>query len=213
MTKLFKDKSDEKKLLPIIVVWVALTLAEIWKIFYLITIDGEFRPLRYPFVFCSIVLYTFPLFCFKQNKLSNVAKSLSVIPSIAAFILFEAVQVSYPMNLMQAHSYFFHSSMVTVAIYLLTVRLYRFKFNDFFSLSVSLGLYVAFCVCVSLFIGADISIFGPQSGNLAIVYNNFGYVPGNIILIILVFLLLFGFHSLMRAISQNEKKPRRSKYV
>lgn len=190
-TLIYRNASDDKKLKPIRWVFYLLIAWEVFKIFYLINQNGYYDTSRYPLVFCSLIMYTIPLFCFKKNKLSNIAMAYSVIPSIIVFILFVAVQSSYKMSLIQGHSYFYHGAMLAVAIYLLTSKLYRFKFKDFFGLSLSLCGYIMFATILSIFLGSNISIFGPNSSYLGFLYSNFGYVLGNILLCIAVTLLCF----------------------
>lgn len=91
-TLLLKNKSEKAKLWPIRIVFFLLVALEIAKIFYLIGRDGAFYPNRYPIVFCSMVMYAYPLFCFKQNRFSDVAKGFSIIPSILAFVMFASIQ-------------------------------------------------------------------------------------------------------------------------
>jgi len=203
MTLIFKNKKN--KMLPIIVIWGLLCVFEVAKIFYLIHDNAEFRPLRYPFVFCSLVMYTYPLFIFKTNKLSQVAKTLSVIPSIVVFLLFVATQMNYGMSVIQAHSYFFHSAMIAVAIYMLTTKIYTPKLSDAFSMFLGLSLYIVFCIALSLFIGADISLFGPGSSYLSVIYNPFGYVPGNLILMIVLFILGFIIYGIIYLCTRKKK--------
>ena len=60
-TQKYKNSSEEEKMKPIKWLYALLIITEVLKIFYLIMQNGEFRPLRYPLVFCSTILYTIPL--------------------------------------------------------------------------------------------------------------------------------------------------------
>ena len=63
---LLKKKDDKTRLLPIKIVWLILIIMEIMKIYYLIGRDQGFCSNRYPIVFCSIAMFTYPMFCFKK---------------------------------------------------------------------------------------------------------------------------------------------------
>lgn len=187
----YKNATENDKLKPIRWVFWALIACEVFKIFYLISQNGNYAPNRYPYVFCSIVMYAYPLFCFKKNKFSNVAMAISVIPSFIIMVLLIAVPQPN-LSLIQGHSYLYHGAMTAVGIYLLTSGLYKFKFNDFLSLGLVISGYVMFSTVLSIFIGANISYFGPFNNSfLGFIYNMFGYVVGNIVLCVAVMLLCF----------------------
>lgn len=190
-TKKYKNETEDKKLKPIRIVFWSLIILEVLKIFYLIAQNGYLDPSRYPFVFCSLVMYAYPLFCFKKNKFSNVAMAFCVLPCFVVYLMFVAVQWQYSMGLIQAHSYYYHGAMMAVSIYLMTSKLYKFKLKDFYSIFLCLGGYILFAVVLSLFIGGDISIFGPKKSFIKFFYDKVGYAIGNIILIILIFLFCF----------------------
>ena len=181
-TIFLKNKSEKTKMIPIMVVWGLLVAAEIWKIYYLIATGGDFSPLRYPLVMCSLVMYLYPLFMFKKNRLSDFAKAFSVLPVIGMFIAFVATQSDYPITLMQHHSYLYHGAMMAVAVYLITSGLYKFKFKDFFKVGIGLAIYTLFSTILSVLIGGDISIFGPTTGQIKFLYPTFGYAVTNLIL-------------------------------
>lgn len=203
-----RGKDEKTKLLPIKITFFVLIAWEVFKIFYLISQNGYYDTTRYPLVFCSAVMYMYPLFCFKKNKLSNVAMAYSVLPSIVVFVLFVATQSSYTMSLIQGHSYFYHGTMLAVAIYLLTSGLYKFKFKDFMGLTLMLGGYIMFATVLSIFLGSNISIFGPTSSYLGFLYNNFGYVVGNLLLVGVVLFICFAVFGIIYLCqrSKNSKK-------
>lgn len=205
-TKIYKNQPDEKKLKPIKIIFYSLVILEIWKIFYLITQNGQFEPSRYPLVFCSLVMYAYPLFCFKKNKFSNVAMAFCVLPSFIVFLMFVAVQWQYEMSIIQAHSYYYHAAMMAVSIYLMTSKLYVFKIKDFYSVFLCLFGYVVFAVGLSLFIGGDISIFGPNKSFIKFFYDKVGYAIGNLILIIVIFLFCFGIYGIIELCSKKKEK-------
>lgn len=208
-TILTKGKSRETKMLPIKIIWAVLVIFEVLKIAHMIAsnkVDGvitpAFVPLRYPFVFCSLCMYTYPLFMFKKNKLSDSAMAFSVIPFLFTFLATLITNAKYDLSFWHAHSYGFHFMMGAVSIYLITSGLYKFKFKDWFGILIWFGGYIVASVILSLFIGADISIFGPGSGFLGFLYGEetFGYAIGNLLLILVIGLLLFIIYGLIHVI-------------
>lgn len=111
-TRFLKNADENKKLIPVRVVFFILIALEIAKIFYLIGRDGNFYPNRYPIVFCSMSMYAYPVFCFKKNRFSDMAKGFSVLPGILAFIMFASIQYKYNMSIIQLHSYIYHGSIL-----------------------------------------------------------------------------------------------------
>lgn len=204
-TIFLKNASEEKKLIPIKVVFFLLVALEFCKIFYLIATNGRYEPSRYPIVFCSMVMFAYPLFCFKKNRFSEVAKSFSIIPAFVIFALFVGIQWQFNMSLIQGHSYLYHGAMLAVAIYLLTSKLYKFELKKCFPLFIVLSGYILLSTVLSLFIGGDISYFGPNSSYLGFIYNNFGYVVGNCFVVILFFVLCVAVYGII-ALCQRKKK-------
>ncbi|MCL2363834.1 MAG: YwaF family protein [Defluviitaleaceae bacterium] len=206
-----KDKSYEEKLKPIRFFFVVLVILEITKIYALITINEALHPLRYPIVFCSIILYAWPLFSFKHNRFSEAAKSLAVLPSMAAGLVFlvmpgniaPAQLYATGSNLsgffvyaLAAHSFFFHILMIGMGVYILAVRIYTIQKNNYYSAFLAMSSYLAIATVISLYIRNNISIFGPQSGQLGFLYNEVGYIPGQLLLIALLFAIYFAIHKL-----------------
>ena len=83
---MLKNKIEKTKLLPIPICFYILIILEVAKIYYLIARDGGFNANRYPIVFCSIVMFTYPMFCFKKNKLSDFAMGMSVLPCLVSIL-------------------------------------------------------------------------------------------------------------------------------
>lgn len=212
-TKMTKGRDEKTKMLPIKIVWIILMVFEVGKIAHMIAThktDGVstplFPPLRYPLVFCSIVLYTYPLFMFKKNKLSNSAMAVSVVPLFIAFIAVLLTTQGYKLNFWHVHSIVFHFMMGAVAVYLVTSGLYKFKFKDYFGVFVWLGSYIAFAAALSLFIGGEVSLFGPKSSFLGFLYNAFGFAPAILLLIIVVFLVSLLIYLLALAIGKHTNR-------
>ncbi len=203
----YKNSSEEEKMKPIKWLYALLVITEIFKIFYLIMQNGEFRPLRYPLVFCSTVFYTIPLFIYK-TKLSKIGKITTVFVGIIAFVLFAAVQWMYKMSLIQGHSYFFHGAMMAIAVYMISSKIYTFERKSFYTMFLFLAVYTTFAAALSLFIGEDISLFGPNSSYLGIIFNNFGYGAGILIVLILYYLVSLGLFELIALIDRRKKVNR-----
>lgn len=205
-TLVFKNKSEKIKLIPIQVVFFLLVIFEVVKIFCRINVENAFNTSRYPIVFCSMAMYAYPIFCFKQNRFSDLAKGFSVIPGILAFVMFAAIQWRYPMELLQVHSYFYHGSMLAVAIYLLASKLYKFEFKKFYGQFLAVGGYIFLASCLSLFLGGAISVFAPGDPYLSFLYNRAGFLPGILILIIVVFLLYLAVYGIVGLFTMKRKK-------
>ena len=203
----FKDKSYDQKLRPIRYLLFFLIALEVVKVFWLIAFHGVLHPLRFPIVFCSIILYAYPLFAFKNNRFSDAAKSLSVFPSIIAGLAFLILPSSispeqlagHPASLVYAlasHSFLFHFLMIGIAIYILATGIYTVRKNNYFAAFLAMSTYIAIATAISLYIGNDISIFGPNSGFLGFLYDAVGYVPGQLVIIAFAFLVFFTAHKL-----------------
>ncbi|MBR3891229.1 MAG: hypothetical protein IKJ30_04065 [Bacilli bacterium] len=200
----YKEAPEEIKMKPIKWLYVLLVITEVLKIFYLIHQNGEFRPLRYPLVFCSTVFYTVPLFMFK-TKISEFGKISTVYLCIVSFVLFAAIQWMYKMSLIQGHSYFFHGAMMAIAVYMITSKIYKFDKKKFYDMFIFLAGYVTFAAILSLYIGEDISLFGPSSSYLGFIFNTFGYFTGIFILHILFYLVCYGIFNLIGLFVKEEK--------
>ena len=215
-----KDKDESKKMLPVKIVWIFLLVFEIGKIGHMIAtnktdgiVNPSFVPLRYPLVFCSIILYTYPLFVFKKNKLSDLAMGMSVLPALFAFIAAVVTTTGYKLNFWHAHSIVFHFLMGAVAIYLIVSGLYKFEFKNYFEVFVGLSVYIIFAAFLSLFTGGEISILGPKSGNLAFLYNAFGYMTGNLVLLFAIYLLLLLIYFLVNVFRRKKPQTKSEDFV
>jgi len=212
LTVKFKDKPYAQKLKPIRWLFAILVVLEVVKIFWLITINEALHPLRYPIVFCSIILYAWPLFAFKSNRFSDAAKSLAVFPAILAGIIFlmmpgdispaqlyasNSAISGFLIYALAAHSFLFHCVMIGIAIYILVMKIYTVGKNNYFGAFLALSFYLAVATVISLFIRNNISIFGPQSGFLGFLYNAVGYIPGQLILVAICFAGYLALHKIL----------------
>lgn len=187
--KLYKNKEYSKKLNPIKFLYILLIVLEVVKIVANIAHNKSYSPGTYPIIFCSYILYTYPIivYCKKDCTMVRICKALSVIPAfvIGALYIFimpkhtaEITTYSFLMNL---HSRFFHLCMLAGAVYIIAVKLYDFKFADFFPTGLTTMAYFNFCTILSLLIGGNLSYFGPDSSVMAFVYQTFGYAVGNLL--------------------------------
>ncbi len=214
-TIFLKNKDEKTKLLPIKVCFYILVIMEIAKIYYLISRDGGFNVNRFPIVFCSIVMYTYPLFCFKNNKLSDLAMGMSVLPCLIS-ILFVFLTVgdydlmqSGSFNIIHFHSIIYHLIMFGVSLYLITTKLYKFEFKKSVGIGVCLSLYVLMATVITLFIKGDISFFGYGFNGSPVfnfLYKSIGYVPGNLCIILLMWILTFLTYGLIALCSKKKNK-------
>lgn len=204
-TVFLKNADEKKKMIPIQVVFFMLVILEVAKIVYLIGRDDKFFPNRYPIVFCSMVMYAFPVFCFKKNRFSDIAMGFCIIPSILAFLMFAALQWKYDMSLMQVHSYIYHGSMLAVALYLMTAKLYRFEFKKFYAQALTVGRLV-FASCISLLTGGAISVFA-RPIPISPFSIPLGFRGGDRILLIAEFVAYFAVYGIIELCRRHKKKP------
>lgn len=198
-TAKFKKKSYNDKLKPLIFLYVMLIILEFFKIFYHISVQAQYPPQRYPIVFCSLIMFTYPIICHskKETMAVRISKALSIIPCIVigACYLFILPGVSSGFStysfVMNLHSRFYHFCMLAGALYMIFVKLYDFRFKDFFASGLTVGGYFLLCTILSLFIGGNLSYFGPTSAPVQFLYQAVGYAVGNVLLCIAAMLLSF----------------------
>ncbi|MGM9859049.1 MAG: hypothetical protein ACI311_07400 [Bacilli bacterium] len=214
-TVLLKNKDESKKMIPVQVSFYILVILEIIKIYYLISRDGGFNVNRFPIVFCSIVMYTYPMFCFKKNKLSDFAMGMSVIPCLISILFVFLIVGDYDMmqggkfNIIHFHSVIYHLIMFGVSVYLITVKLYKFELRKFVGISLGLTSYVAMATILTVFIHGDISFFGygfNGSPVFSFLYNKIGYFPGNFVVIILMWIVSFMIYGIIHLCTKHSKQ-------
>ena len=108
---------------------------------------------------------------------------------------------------MQVHSYIYHGSMLAVALYLMTAKLYRFEFKKYYAQALTVGAYLVFASCISLLIGGAISVFAPTDPYLAFLYNLSGFGVGICILLIAEFVAHFAVYGIIELCRRHKKKP------
>ncbi|MGM9859047.1 MAG: hypothetical protein ACI311_07390 [Bacilli bacterium] len=191
--KFCKDKDYSKKVIPIKVAFFFLVILEIIKIYYLISTHGTFNPKSYPLIYCSSAMYFYAIIGFskKENVIVRTAKGNMIFVFLVMGILYH---ISFPrLNsstnlegfILNVHSRVYHILLMYVAIYMIANKMYDFRFKDSIAVAVFNCSYFAFCTIMSIFIGGEMSNFGPESVELYWFYDKVGYATGNLILCIL----------------------------
>lgn len=212
----YKNKPYKQKVKPLWFLTVLFIVLEIIKIFYHISVKGEYPMQRYPFVFCSLVMYFYPLICLTKetNVLSRSARAISIAPSIVLGVGYlvafsDATGATLYPFLMNLHSRFYHFAMFGGALYMIFVGLYDFPIKDFFFTGIISGAYFLICTVVSIFMGGNLSYFGPTTTITKPLYDVFGYAVGNILFAIIAFiasLLVYGaVYVIKKAITKSKK--------
>lgn len=211
----FKNKDSHKKLIPIKCVFFFLIILEIIKIMYLISATGEFKPKSYPIIYCSCAMYFYFIIGFidKDCTLVRIAKGNMIFVFLVMGFLY---YVSFPGldrtgNLealfLNTHSRLYHILLFYVAIYMIVTKLYDFRLKDCIPVGLFNASYFTFCTILSIFIGGEISNFGPESVELYWFYDIFGYATGNILLgIIAIFLSILCYLFVLGIKKINKKR-------
>ena len=187
------------KLIPLKVMFFFLVTLEIIKIYYLIASTPGFRPKSYPIIYCSSVMYLLFIVCWtkKDSLINRMGKGALIIPFLVMGILYHFVfpnmdrMMSLRNFILNVHSRTYHLLAMYVAIYMIIMKLYDFRFKDFLPVSMYSAIYFQFCTILSLLIGGEISNFGPLSKELGFLYEITGYATGNLLLGVLAIFVGF----------------------
>ena len=116
--KKYKKAPYNEKTKPIKYLAIILIVLEVIKIFWRITINKTFQPGTYPIIFCSFVMYFYPIICCaKENSIpARVCKAIAIVPCFIMGILYVFINphidhittTSFINNL---HSRFYHFAM------------------------------------------------------------------------------------------------------
>ena len=215
--KKYKNKPYKEKVKPLWFLTALFIILETIKIFYHISVKSEYPMQRYPFVFCSLVMYFYPLICLtdEKNALSRSARAISIVPSIVLGVGYmvafsDATSASFYSFLMNLHSRFYHFAMFGAALYMVFTGLYKFEFKDCFFTGIVAGSYFILCTIVSIFMGGNLSYFGPTTAITKPLYDVFGYAVGNIVFAMIAFtasLFVYGaVYLIKKAITKLEKQ-------
>ena len=209
--KKYKHKTYKERVKPLKFLAILLIVLEILKIFLSIAKDNSYTPAKYPIIYCSFIMYAYPIICSCDENCiaSRISKGVSAITGLViggAYLIFFPDE-NYTIDLFyhNLHSRFYHFGMLAGAIYIIAVDLYDFKFNDFYASGLTVSAYMLFCTILSIFLGGDISYFGPQKSPLRFIYNKFGYCVGNMFIIILVMLLSFSSYYIANILKKFKK--------
>ncbi len=209
----FKNKDSHSKLIPIKIAFFFLVILEVIKIYYLISKNGTFNPKSYPIIYCSSAMYFYFIIAFidKDNILVRIAKANMIFVFIVMgslyYVSFPGLENSGDLQslLLNIHSRTYHILLFYVALYMIIVKLYDFRFKDSIPVGIFNASYFTFCTILSIFIGGEISNFGPESVELYWFYDIFGYATGNVLLgIIAIFvsILCFSFVKLIKHLNK-----------
>lgn len=191
--KFFKNKPYEKKIIPIRIAFFFLLILELIKIYYLISKNSTFNPKSYPIIYCSCAIYFYAIIGFskKETIMTRLAKGNMIFVFTVMGILYHLIfpNLDKTTNLqgfvLHVHSRVYHILLLYVAIYMIVNKMYDFRFKDSVIVAIFNSSYFAFCTILSIFIGGEISNFGPESVELYWFYDIVGYASGNLILMIL----------------------------
>lgn len=90
---------------------------------------------------------------------------------------------------------------------MIVTKLYDFRLKDCIPVGLFNASYFTFCTILSIFIGGEISNFGPESVELYWFYDIFGYATGNILLgIIAIFLSILCYLFVLGIKKINKKR-------
>lgn len=196
-------KSDDysTRIKPIRFVFWFLLILEIAKIIAHIAMNGDWNPKAWPIIYCSIAMYVYAIISY--GKKDSLPVKMAFFNSVIPFIVIGSLYlVSFPNvdwsgitpygYIMNLHSRLYHFCNFAVAIYIIVTKLYKFEFKDWVPTAMANAGYFVFCTVLSLFVGGEISNFGPKSVELYnIFYVHTGYATGNLILALLCFVLSF----------------------
>lgn len=195
-------KSDDyiTKVKPIRFMFWFLALLEIGKIIYHIAYNKTWSPKAFPIIYCSIAMYVYALIGYgkKDSLIVRVAMFNSIVPFIIIGLLY---WVSFPNidwgnvslfgYIMNMHSRLYHFANLAISFYVIGSRIYKFDFKDWLPCALANAGYFVLATILSLFIGGEISNFGPNSSELGFFYDFVGYATGNLIIIFLVFIMAY----------------------
>lgn len=210
----YKNKDFSQKRKPLIFLYILLIVMEFLKIFANIAYTKSYTPSRYPIIFCSFVMFSYPIICHvkKDTMAWRIATALSIIPCVVIgglylFIFpYHSMDISPFYYVMNIHSRFYHFCMLAGALYMTFTKFYDFRFKDSFAVGLTAGAYFIFCIILSLFIGGDLSYFGPNSEPMSLIYDTFGYAVGNVLLVILCMALSYSVYGIIYVINKKIKK-------
>ncbi|MBR3891231.1 MAG: hypothetical protein IKJ30_04075 [Bacilli bacterium] len=210
--KKYKNATYKEKTKPIKYLAIILIVLEVIKIFWRISVNKTFQPGTYPLIFCSFVMYFYPIICMsEENSIpSRVCKAVSIVPCFIMGILYVFINpymehittTSFINNL---HSRFYHFAMFAGSAYMLITKMYDFRFSDYYPVATTVSMYLVFSCIISIFLRTDISLFTINSKYFGFLYDLFGYCVGNLLLIIFLYFIVFLFYYVTNKILEKKK--------
>lgn len=211
----YKNASYKEKLKPIRFALHTILVMEILKISYHIHYFGFMASTLYPIIYCSLPFYLYSIILHKSpdTPLWRVAVATSILPYLVIGLYLACY---YPKTndlsligvICNAHSRIYHMIIMGVSIYLLHSKIYDFRFKDFFlSASYNSG-YIILSGVLSLVVTGPISYFNPYDKYLSFFFEPFGFLVGNFVLCIVVYVISFLIYFTVNFVKR--KKPRLS---
>lgn len=212
-----KEEDYYKRIKPIRFMFWFLAVLEVGKIIYHIAHNGNWNPKAFPIIYCSSAMYIYAIIGY--GKKDSLPVRIALFSSIIPFLVVGSLYwVSFPNKnwnnvtlfgyIMNLHSRLYHFANLAVAFYVLGTKMYRFEFKDWVPTSAINGVYFLFSTVGSLFIGGEISNFGPNSIELKNFYKFTGYATGNLIIIFVVFIVGFTLFKTIDIIREKNIKTR-----
>lgn len=216
---LLRKKDYKTKLIPLKVTFAFLVTFEIAKIYYLIGRNNNFHARSYPFIYCSSVMYLLAMVCFakKDSFLNRLGLGGIGIPFmvIGGLYYFSFPNLDNTCNLLNfilnIHSRVYHILAFFCALYIAVNKLYDYRFKDFLPVSAYSALYIQLCTVLSLFMRSDLSVFGPWTSEIKVVYNYCEYATGNLLLSIACLLIGFIVYLVINLIRSSISKSKNKK--
>ena len=112
-------------------------------------------------------------------------------------------------NIIHFHSIIYHLIMFGVSLYLITVKLYKFEFKKSVGIAIGLSGYVLMATLLTVFIQGDISFFGYGFNGSPVfnfLYQKVGYFPGNLCVMLLMWIVTFLIYGLIQICSNIKHK-------
>lgn len=209
--KKYQNASYKDKVKPIKYLAILLISLEVLKIFWRISINDVFKPGVYPLIFCSFAMYVYPIICCTdENSIpSRVCKAISIIPCFIMGILYVFIN-PYIENptwngfINNFHSRFYHFCMFAASAYMIITKMYDFRFSDYYPVTLTVSMYLIFSCIISIFLKTDISLFTINSEYFGFIYKSFGYCVGNLLLIIVLYVLSFSVYFIINKLLRRK---------
>ena len=156
--KLFKNKSEKVKYIPLQIISVTIIVLEVLKQIFSVTENG-YDLYSLPFHYCSLFLYLLPLHSFYKGKYKKTADAISIscLASLFLFMLvmpnivFTAERITNCFDaFLNFHTVVFHLLVCLYFLLTLSFKLYEFDVKkDLKATAIFLAVYVIFATIMS----------------------------------------------------------------